>query len=746
MPQAVMKHDRALTLEAIRNRFVLRRAMKVTLAILIATTVVFVRHIEMGYFMALATVVIMTTAPGHAFGEGVRVVGAGLFVGLVVGGLALAFPTTKPIFLMASLLFLFLWLAYVPDDHLLGYLIGGVMIALLIFVRMFGTIAHTLETAGTIVVQFLLAWLIMSAVERFVWPRNPVMTFRLTIAALFRHFADLAAQLSSPDREPRASARTLSTSVFRALLQASRFIHSGEAVPSQARITTLCNVLYYRLEYIRSRVREGPGFSIVRIEDPAVLTRLSQALSQLFREASEQFLGASHVKLDTSKVRAALDELDATYGRTKETAPDSGVDSRFPISRSILHLTELIVGHYNDLVSGIKRKAAERTIATERQPSRLRTSEEKLHRGGRIVLIVALLMLLLWGFGLPANTPVAFYAVSIGMAANLGQVRWSGQTGVLGAFLGLVCGALGMFLLSNSPHLLLFYLVYSLLLFVSVYFAIGSERYGFGGVQAALIIPFIFLVYNGPMWTFENSVTRIVALALASVVVFVVMRYVWPLHPVQEFKTSTAKILRSLGSVFPFDLRDESQGSDWRFRARRLQQTVEECHKLARDAACLNGSPDAQVPSLLELLEATHDLYLSLVGFNRFTQVDFSGVFGAGDNRLVERFIPMIEDELETTRTAFLEAAECLDGTRTSLRFGDLKATREELSKKGQRFLEAQEAEGGVRTGDEHRFFVFVNQLLDLTRTFDTVATGINDLRSGASPERNELVPEAASI
>ena len=737
--------DQALELDVVLRRFRLKRAAKITFAVLIAATVCFVWHLELGYFMGLVTMFTMVFAPGHEFADGARMVIAAFCAGLITSILILLFADAGVAFLIVSLVFLCLWLAYIPSDHLVPYLVGGIVFATLIFARVFEGGQAALHAFPGIVARFAVAWVIMSVVERVIWPENPITTFRLTLARLFRDLGELTEQsVSQTKGEGLKAPQELSSQAFQELLQVSRFMRSRdrqEGYP-RVRIATACHLLFRRLDYILRRLSDGPHFAIVRVRNPELPKRLLRELIGVFYDTSHQIVAGSPLRIDWSRVQSTLDEVDAEYRRSKHASKgEAAVDSDFPVTRSLLATTQEFVIDYNEFVgSGAPAPTSSKTSA--HTPLRLQTDPEKLHRGGRVVLIVLILIAVSNLFSLPPNTPFSFYVIGIGAAANMGQVRWNGQTGVIGALIALVYGIAGIVVLSYAPHLPLFYLIYGLGLLVGLYVTIGSERYGSAGFQGALLVPFTFLIYNGPVWTLEDAVVRTIALALAAIVVLVVMRYVWPLDPVRQFRRSAAKVMRTCPDLFPLDPAHRTGAIDWRAQAQKIALWTEDGQKLSRDSAYLMGSTLSGESSFVELLGGAQNLFVQLTSLRRLLHEDLTDSLGEGDARLIERFLPAIVEPLSAIRIAFLEAADRLDEVPSSARHAQLNETRARIHGEAARFLEGVQDEDGVRPGDRKRFGVFIDNLLDITREWETISNAIEELPPSKVPRRQ---PRTAS-
>jgi hypothetical protein len=70
----------------------------------------------------------------------------------------------------------------------------------------------------------------------------------------------------------------------------------------------------------------------------------------------------------------------------------------------------------------------------------------------------------------------------------------------------------------------------------------------FMGLQAALLVPYVFVIFEGPEWTLSNAITRTAALVVAAVVSVLVQRSIWPVDPLIMFRKATARALEEIAA------------------------------------------------------------------------------------------------------------------------------------------------------------------------------------------------------
>ncbi len=139
------------------------------------------------------------------------------------------------------------------------------------------------------------------------------------------------------------------------------------------------------------------------------------------------------------------------------------------------------------------------TLKIQNLRGTLAPTQKTIQTSLKTALIVLIVILGQQYLEFPGSTIASFYAVVFGLIPNLGQVYLRGKSGVAGVALALIYGFAALWLLVNVPVFPVLIGLFSLGVFVSVFIATGSERMAYGGIQAALIMSFIFLLDSFPI-------------------------------------------------------------------------------------------------------------------------------------------------------------------------------------------------------------------------------------------------------
>lgn len=735
--------DQPAHLDALQRAHRLKHAAKVAIAVSVSALVAFIWHVDAGFFVGVICVVVMLQAPLRPFAAAGRLIAVVAFLSMVMMTVMFLFLSVHPAYLFAGCLVLFLWLVYVPSQYTAAYVLGAIVIELLLYERVFSGPGASVSMMGHLIVSFVIAWFVMGVVELVIWPDNPRRTARMMLAELFSRFAALVDALrAGDDGGQERHLQHLSLEAFDRILGVTRFVASNGVAERDPQTVVMGKLVFLKIEGLRRGVQEGRFASVIDAQQSAFDDVLTE-VSTLFRNVSDGLVSGDLADLDLAPLASRIDRLQALAsprdGDSERVCSDQTV---IPLLRSILTATRRFAYDFQAINTGrIPSSLTEehRFLPLRRPPAfTLAVPRDKVQQAGRIVLLTLVLMLLLVILRLPGNTPVSFYAIVFGLASNTSRVRWWGESGLVGAFLGMVYGMLCILFISRVPELGVFLPLYAVGLFVSAYVAVGPERNAFAGYQATLIMPFVLLLFNGPQWTLEASITRCVAIGLTAVVAFVLMVFVWPALPVREFKRSTREALLTCARLFPSQTDpSERKGMDEE-RTRALVLATEALEDSAQDASYLIGH--RQTGGFLEICGAVLDFGGELRGMVRMLRNDLATEFGGG-GEAVQKLLAGLGPEMAATRRALLDAARALESEAPTALEIDLSESRSATAAKADRLLR-EEAHDPRSRSDPTRVALFVGLFEDLTRSIERLGVAITRLPD----DSGELVAHAVGV
>jgi hypothetical protein len=354
----------------------------------------------------------------------------------------------------------------------------------------------------------------------------------------------------------------------------------------------------------------------------------------------------------------------------------------------------------------------------------------------KITLIVFILLVAVLYLDFPGSSLDAFYAILFGLTVNLGQLYLKGGMGLLGVIAALAYGLVGVLVVMQSPHLPILIGLYGLGMFIAVYVATGRETTMFMGLQAALLIPYVFVIFEGPEWTLANAITRTAALAVAVAVAVLVQRSIWPVDPLVMFRNATAHALESVAASWR-RLWETEQGGAGETRAaapafpEALIRSFCEPAVWLKDSRYLVGSGHVAARRYMPILGYLEELLAELSLLDRLLRA-------SKDGALRERVNVQLDDAIVTVAKALEALASFYRGRRSVDQLVDLRARLARLST----VLSEQFVFDDLETAEERRTAsVLLHTIADLAGSLASAVDATVDL---ASLDRRRTAPVPA--
>lgn len=540
------------TLDDHVRRFRARFAIKVTLAAVVCALISFFFHLSMGY---LSPVIVVLTFV--AFRDQVATAGILAYVPVLIAGavslvLCGVLVEARMALVLCMLGWLFLWMAFLVKIPL-GRILGGILIAMALM-----TVAVASGRPEDLVLGFwtqvFIGTVAAIAFDRLLWPANATDAAYETLAAVFADFAGVAEALNERlrARNPDQPERLVDLSD---IANVSGLLRHTVGGTSEAEFQ-----LKFRLWLIRERAqvlqRQVHRGAFAALPDPFVsdFAEIIADFARHFRELAEAALQQRPAETIGDDTRHRVENLVASS--RDAGLRETGTSDASLLATTLIKFTRHAMADHMRLVEAYNA-VAESGFVPSARPDGARFSMADLFAwptvddyktSAKTTLIVLLLMLGVLYLDFPGGVLVAFYGILFGLTVNLGQLYMKGGTGVLGVVAGLAYGVIGVFIVAQSPHFPILLGLFGLGIFLSVHVASGKESLTFMGLQAALLIPYVFLIFDGPEWTLSDALTRAAALAVSAVVALVVQGWIWPVDPLLMFKRATAQALDAIAT------------------------------------------------------------------------------------------------------------------------------------------------------------------------------------------------------
>lgn len=532
-----------------RARIRVHFALKATIASGICACLSILLHLPLGFFSPVIAAMVIVVFED-------RIVRASVlgYPALVVAGLISALITrfladSTIAYLVAMLGLLLVWMAFLTPLPL-GRLLGAILISLTLLSAALGTMSP-LDLVTDFLTQALLGIVVPVAVDRLLWPPRTDTVLNETLAELLRDFAHDLDMLASTLRDGPPSATGLRAELSHiAFLSKHLSPGPGQYGEAELELNLRCRLNWDRLQAIQ-RFTRGRDFATLEAAEVSKFGAILNGLARHDRQLADAVLErrpapglGEDVRLNVAEFAAAAEDARSENSRVTERHIALAAITLFTKRAESDH--DKFQAAYNAVLARRVEANGDGTTAAAAPTPFTWPTTNVWKVAAKTMIIMFILLIGVTYFDFPGSSLVGFYGVVFGMTANMGQLLMKTRAGISGVVCGLLYGIVAVFLVNQCPHFLVLLGFFSLGIFVSSYLASGSGATSFMGLQAALLIPFVFLIYEGPVWTLDNAVTRAWALAVSAAVAFLVQPLLWPVDPLRAFRSAAASALAEI--------------------------------------------------------------------------------------------------------------------------------------------------------------------------------------------------------
>ena len=539
-----------LTLADHFRRFRVLFALKVTLASIVCALIGFVFHLSYGYLAPVIIAMIFV-----AFRDQVVKAGFPAFFAILVAGvvslLLCGVLIEAPVALVMCMLgWLFLWTAFLGRGPF-GRVLGGIVIAMTLLTVAIGS-ARPEDLITAFWTQAFIAVVVAAFFDRFTWRTSPANAVQETLAAVFGDFARVAQALAERLREKSGDPRALTVELSNIADVSGLLRHTlRSAFGAEFELKFRLWLVWDRTQVIKRQLSKEAfaGLPDTFTSDVAdIVADFAWHFGEL-AEAALHGRRAENVGDDTRrKLENLVDSLREVRFREGEKTEASVLAATLIkfMNHALTDHMRLADAYNAVLESGFDGKAKPERAAFSLSDLFAWPTADDYKTSAKTTLIILILLVGILYLDFPGSSLLAFYAILFGLTVNLGQLYFKGGSGLLGVLVCLTYGLFGVLVIMQSPHLPILLGLYALGMFVAVYVAAGRETMMFMGLQAALLVPYVFVIFEGPEWTLSNAITRVAALVVAAVVAVLVQTSIWPVDPLMKFRQATARALEDL--------------------------------------------------------------------------------------------------------------------------------------------------------------------------------------------------------
>jgi hypothetical protein len=633
-------------------KFRIEIALKITLGGVIAAIMCNVFHLASGFLAPVILYMIMTGFHGKTFAVGVQSLIGSVLTAVYALLIVYYFLDSKPLYLILSAVWIFFCITFI-DRYLIASILSAILAAMTMFVAIFGTVSETTASVQNYIVQLLVAVVVSWLVDEIIWPHRSKGALYLTLSSVYKDYSNRFRSYAGGEGRGIQAQKfeSATVDVFNNLVnlvrRTERETHDGSfhAEPF------LMLVAYAKSMYIKLDVLGGVMSEEHRCFDDRVV---SEGLNDLFAVFSDGFrdlagaIGESRSAApDTSGLDAKLTNLKTLYesmhsaeGKDRDYFEDllafgavlPLLEETAALLRKAVRVWNIIYNREYDKLAGerVTRAPGVEKLKSVKKPY---ISKETAQQSVKSVLVI---MLLLFGeliFKLPGGYQASFYGVLFGSIPNTGQAHLRGKLAIIGVLAGLLYGIAGLYIITLIPHFPLLLLIFSLGSFVSAYVATGSQKIAFSGLQAGLMLPYVFFSSPGPEISLSLAIMRLCALLAASAIGLLVLHNVWPVSPYRELKRKISSALLISGAIFGKILMlDEKERGDIETLVDPLAASMPTSASLLFDAQYIISDEKLHAEDFVEIIESLEVIYAELETLKRT-------VYAELDSELLSKYL-----------------------------------------------------------------------------------------------------------
>ncbi len=597
----------------------LQLAIRVTVASAICASVSFLFHLSFEYLSPVLASLALIIFHGRVFRVGVPGAVAVFFAGTVSLVIFATLFDAPIAYVITKLSWLLLWMAFLRPLPF-GHLIGGIVISMMLLVAALGTVDPR-DLFEAFFTQVCLGVVVASIVEQLLWPPERDDALYEALGALFADFASDLASLGATLRDGRVNTAASVTELSQlARLSTQLGQDTGKYRGVEFELVLRCRLIWDRLHAIKRLIRSTKN-------DYSQQDR-ELGIQKIFETLAAHFAEMSNATIERRKAPSLPTELRENVARFCDWGQNSASENFLARDADVNHviisrfLRTAVRDHdklersYNILIA--KREGVNGSLES---PVKGRffswPTPEDWKSATKVVIIAFILLIGVLYLDFPGSAMLSFYGIVFGLAANIGQLYMKSISGAYGIFFGLVYGVVAVFIVSHSPHFPVLIGLFCLGMFVSAYLASGAGAKAFMGLQAALVIPFVFLVFDGPEWTLEDGVTRALALLVAAAIAILIQHLFWPVKPLLAFRAAAAAELDEIdrewalirNSVVSEHEPEESFDSD---TADKLVVRFGQSASLLEDSRYAFGSDNQRAAAHFAVLESLEAVYAEI--------------------------------------------------------------------------------------------------------------------------------------
>ncbi len=651
--------------------FRVKAALKITLGGVISILICNYFHLQSSYLSPVILLMIMTGYHGRTFEVGVQSLIGSVLSGIYSLLIVYYFLDIKPLYLILAAVWIFLVITFI-GRYVIASVLSAILGAMSMFVAIFGTVSETTASVENYLIQLFIAVTVSWLVDEIIWPQRSRATFFVTLSTVFKNYSERfdayagrAGVLTGSQRFPSVSLTTF-TNLVNLARRAERETR-GEEFPAEPHLMLVAYAksIYIKLDLIDGFMCEDHPC----LADEGVTEKmrgLFSALSGGFEELAhaidgERAAAFAGVGLEDgiTSLKERYENMHSAEGKDMDYFEDLLV---FGAILPLLEDTVTLLGKacrvwgiicdrsFDKLAADRMTRAPE--VKKDREKKIFSISKETAHQSIKTIIVIMLLLLGELVFNLPGGFQASFYGVLFGSLPNTGQAHLRGRLALVGVLLALAYGITGLYIVALVPHFLILLLLFSLGFFIAAYVTSGSQKIAFSGLQAGLMLPYIFLTETGPPVSIDLAMMRFFALLMASAIGLFVLHNLWPVSPYNELKKKISNALVICGAIFgKLLMLDEKERDQIESLVNPLAATLPTSTSLLFDAQYIISDDRLHSESFVEIIESLDVMFAELETIKKT-------IYDRMDNELLRKYLEHMADDYKAVCGLFDKASQ----------------------------------------------------------------------------------------
>jgi hypothetical protein len=655
--------------------FRVKIALKITLGGLIAVLICNFFHLPSGFLSPVILLMVMSGFHGKIFEVGVQTLIGCVLSGIYSLFIVYYFLDSKPLYLLLSAVWIFFCITFI-GKYFIASVLSAILTTMTMFVAVFGTVSETTASVHNFIVQLFIALTVSWFVDELLIPHRSEGLLYLTLSTVykdysirFKSYVGAEGHGTRPQKFGSASVDVFNNLVN--LVRRTEREARGEEFHAEPflKLVAYAKSLYIKLDVLAGIMSEEHSC----LEDKLV----SDSLNDIFSSLAAGFEELADAIDENRAPDTSGSELDAKITNLKDLnakmrlaeGKDQDYFEDLLSLGSILPLLEdtaALLRKAFDVWDIIYTRAYDKLVLERvtRSPGVESTksvgipylTKDAVHQSLKTVTVIVLLLFGEFLFNLPGGYQASFYGVLFGSIPNTGQAHLRGKLGIIGVAAGLIYGIVGLYIVTLSPHFPVLLLIYTLGTIVSSYIASGGQKIAFSGLQAGLMLPYVFFTSMGPGMNLHLALMRFFALLMASSIGLLVLHNIWPVSPYRELKKKISSALRISGAIFDklliLDEKEKIMAKD-KIEAlvHPLASAMPTSSSLLFDAQYIISDENLHSEEFVQIIESLEVIYAELETLKKT-------MYTEADNELIIKYFEHMTPDYRTIYDYFGKASQ----------------------------------------------------------------------------------------